>query len=174
MPSGDTANDNLTRGTSMGKKRAAKKTKHYQPAPRDEAVRPTPQRMARGSWTNPTGMDKHERPMHDAASDEIGRLWCAGKITDEQEQTARDVQAAWDDYRAELGVNMGRSCLDIGLAGYDAGDGNPAVIRRWKALTGRLNSWQHGALMHTVCMDHVAKNVPLLRDALNIAGLRGQ
>jgi hypothetical protein len=98
----------------------------------------------------------------------IGKLRCVGKITADQEQVARDVQEAWVVYCAELSLNTGRSCLDIGPVGYDGGDGNPAAIKRWRAVTGKLNTWQYGALVHTVCQDNPPGNLRLLVDALNV------
>ena len=154
------------------------KRKRKQPkaqAPVETAIRPTPERLALGSWTKPKGIGKHERPMHDAAHDAIGALWVAKAITDQQHDTARTIQEEWAAYVAELDISTGRSCLDIGPVGHGGGDGNPKAVQAWRDRTGRLDSRQYGALTHTVCMGNAAGNFRLLRDALDICaeGERG-
>ena len=158
----------------MGKSRKNRKRavtrKHTQPEERITAVRPTPERQRHGVWLDLTGPGKNDRAAVDLASDQIGWLYHTKQITSSQEQTARNVQDAWAAYSAELNLSTGRSCLDIGPVGYQGDDGNPHVIKAWRDLTRRLNSWQYGALIHTACQDNPPGNIRLLRDALNILG----
>lgn len=100
--------------------------------------RPTAERRARGIWHIPKGQGRSDRPMFDRAEDMIGRLYAEGKLDDGQEMAARQWQEVQAEYRAELDVKGYRSCLDIGAAGYDGGDGNPWVVARYRKLIKAL------------------------------------
>lgn len=155
-------------GKSRKNRKRAATRQHEQPQAPVTAVRPTPERQRHGVWVDLTGPGKNDRAAVDLASDWIGKLYQSKQITSTQEQTARNVQEAWEAYSAELNLSTGRSCLDIGPVGYQGDDGNPEVIKRWRDMTRRLNSWQYGALVHTACQDRKPGNVRLLRDALDI------
>lgn len=135
--------------------------------------RPTAERLKRGKWALPQGMGKHEQPAVDLEADEIGRLYEKGDITTHQEQAARTAQQAHADYSAELGLSLGRSCLDMSPVGHDDSDGNPEAMAAWRNITGKLTYWQEGALVWTAIHGHEPGNLPLLCEALDaIAGAK--
>lgn len=124
---------------TQGGKRRVKKV-HAQPKTEElsagkPAQRPTAERMARGVWTEPTGMGKNEIPVTDVASDMIGLLLFERKITDTQEQAARTFQSARWDYLHELPeIGEYKSCLNAEQGGYDDSDGNEAAIQRYREI----------------------------------------
>ena len=100
--------------------------------------RPTPERWQRGIWREASGAGKEARPLVDAASDLIGRLYAENKLTSSQHEAARRFQEVREAFMAELGTVGYRSCLADGSGGHDSGDGDPDVARAYRALSARL------------------------------------
>jgi hypothetical protein len=139
--------------------------------PSVEASRPTSQRMSRGTWAKPQGMGKHERPVVDLASDEIGRLYQAGRITGTQEQAARQYQELRAAYLAELPDVRGfKSCLAGSVPGFDDSDGDPQVIAAWRKCEGRLSQAQRREMLIVCDMDERPRSLGVLLDALDAIG----
>lgn len=138
--------------------------------PRNEAIRPTPERRAKGSFRMPKGQLRHTMPAHDEAHDTIAKLHRAGLISDAQESSARDWQRLKADVRAELGINQGRSCLDISPIGHDDSEGDPELMARWREIEAELGSWKVGCLDWTCVLGHPPANLDLFRSALNAFG----
>ena len=132
-------------------------------------ARPTPQQMAHGAYQMPTGPGKQDRPIYNAASDMIGALHHAGKITDGQEQAARHWQQLRRAYVAELPDVQGfKSCIAGNVPGYDDGDGDPAIIAEYRSMEARLSRSQRIEVLH-VCEDgNRPRQVDLLRAALDV------
>lgn len=107
-------------------------------APARQTARPTAERMARGVWANPQGQDKGRQPMVDVASDMIGELLVAKRITTSQEQAARLFQRLRAAYLVEIGAPHLGSCLSGGNGGYDAGDGSPETIKAYRDIENRI------------------------------------
>lgn len=118
---------------SKSAKRKARKSAEH--TGRGSAVRPTPERKRRGEWAEPTGTMKAEQPAVDMAADMVGLLYHRKLINVAQEQAARAFQAARADYLSELPDIAGyKSCIAGSIPGYDDGDGDPAIIARYRAL----------------------------------------
>lgn len=133
-----------------------------------ESSRPTSERKSRGTWAEPSGMGKHERPVVDLASDEIGRLFQAGRITGSQEQAARQYQELRAAYISELPDVRGfKSCLAGSVPGYDDSDGDPQTIAAWRKLDGRLSHPQRREMLLVCDMDERPRNIDVLRAALD-------
>lgn len=138
--------------------------------PKVEAVRPTPEREAKGQFRMPSGRGKQRLPAVDEHHDTVARLHHAKLLSDEQEAAARDWQDLKSDVRSELGINQGRSCLDISPVGHDSHDGNPEVMQRWRRVEAELGPWKTGCLDYTAVLGHPPRNLPLLRAALDQFG----
>jgi len=134
---------------SKAAKRRAKKKLADQPAAKSadlqlvrtvahETSRPTPERHSKGVWAQPQGGAKDQQPMVDLASDMIGALYQAKKLTASQEQAARLFQELRAGYLAEIGTRGYGSCLADNQTGYDGGDGNEAVIKAYRSLEGSI------------------------------------
>jgi len=109
------------------------------PVPRESrTARPTPERLAQGTWATPQGVGKHMQPMVDLASDMIGVLYQTKQINTSQEQAARLFQELRAAYLSELGTKGYGSCLADNQTGYDGGDGNPEVIAAYRKLEDRI------------------------------------
>ncbi|MGR3524851.1 MAG: hypothetical protein ACU0CT_02490 [Paracoccaceae bacterium] len=136
-----------------------------------ESSRPTSERKSRGTWAEPSGMGKHERPVVDLASDEIGRLFQAGRITGSQEQAARQYQELRAAYISELPDVRGfKSCLAGSVPGYDDSMGNPEVIAAWRKLDGRLSHPQRREMLLVCDMGERPRSIDVLRAALDAIG----
>lgn len=136
-----------------------------------DAERPTEQRRSRGTWAEPQGMGKHERPVVDLASDEIGRLYQAGRITSAQEQAARHYQELRAAYIAELPDVKGyRSCLAGSVPGFDDGDGNADVIRAFRSIEARMTLAQRREMLIVCDMEQRPRSLDTLRGALDAIG----
>ena len=136
-----------------------------------QAVRPTPERLQRGIWTEPKGMGKHEIPVADITSDVIAALLHRQQITSSQEQSARTFQAARAAYLAELPEVGGyKSCLAGEVPGYDDGDGDPQVIERYRDIESAVG--RKGRLeLIWVCEDQQKpRSIDVLRWALDVIG----
>ena len=134
------------------------------------AVRPTEERKAHGTWATPSGAVKHQQPMVDMASDQIGILFVRGKLNPTQEQSARAFQQARADYLCELpDVSGYKSCLAGSVPGYDDGDGNPAVIQAYRSLERRLRIGGYLREVIWVCAeDNRPNNLDALRAGLDL------
>lgn len=160
---------------SRNAKRRVKKV-HAQPKTEElsagkPAQRPTAERMARGVWTEPTGMGKNEIPVTDVASDMIGLLLFERKITDSQEQAARVFQAARWDYLHELPEVSGyKSCLSAEQGGYDDSDGNEAAIRRYRDIERAVGKAGVSQLIWVCQGNGKPFNLAALRVALDAIG----
>jgi len=104
----------------------------------ETSTRPTPQRLAQGKWATPQGAGKSQQPMVDLASDMIGALYEAKKISIAQEQAARLFQQLRDAYLAEFDLSGFKSCLAGGVSGYDDSDGNPEAKKAYEDLEKRI------------------------------------
>jgi len=127
--------------------------------------RPTDERMTRGSWH----VASKEAPAVDVAADMIGHLRATQKITQAQEQAARTWQELRVAYLAELPEISGyRSCIDPSVPGYDDGDGDAAVIRRYREIERALGQ-QGRRIVLWVC-EHGERpyDLRLLRWALDV------
>lgn len=162
-----------SRSRRRAQKQAAKKltkgvTRHVvAPAgpPPTNAVRPTPERMAKGTWTTPEDRDA---ALMDLDHDEVARLHRRGDITDAQEASARTYQQAWADYLAEIPEVSGyRSCIDDSVPGYDDGDGDPAVIARYRRLTLTAGRAGASALWWTCALGNTPRDLATLTRALD-------
>jgi hypothetical protein len=135
-----------------------------------ESSRPTTERKSRGTWAEPQGMGKHERPVVDLASDEIGRLYQAGRITSGQEQAARHFEELRAAYLDELpDVREFKSCLAGSIPGFDDGDGNPEVIAAYRKAERRMTLPQRRELL-IVLNGERPRNIETLRAALDAIG----
>ena len=101
-------------------------------------ARPTPERLAKGTWAEPQGMGKDMQPIVDLASDMIGVLFESRKITGTQEQAARTFQQIYAAYLEELGVIGFKSCLAGSIKGHDESDGDPEKIAAYRSLEKRI------------------------------------
>lgn len=138
--------------------------------PKVEAVRPTPEREAKGQFRMPSGRGKQRLPAVDEHHDTVARLHAAGLLSDAQETAARDWNALKQDVRAEMGISQGRSCLDISPVGHDSHDGNPEIMQRWRRVEAELGPLKTGCLDYTAVLGHPPRNLPLLRAALDQFG----
>lgn len=134
-----------------------------------KAERPTAERMARGYWSEPQGMGKHDRPFVDLHSDMVGRLFAGDMITTAQEQAARHWQQIRARYIEELpDVSGFKSCIAGGVGAYDASDGNPETIAEYRQLERRLSRVQRAEVLR-VCEDgNKPRSLDLLRGALDV------
>lgn len=140
--------------------------------PSARAQRPTPERMAKGSFRMPKGALRQILPAHDEHHDCVAAMHKAGLLTDSQEASARVWQELRADVLAEIGVKEARSCLDMTQAGYDSDDGNPDLMRRWREIEIELGSLRVGILDWTVLRGHKPIRLSLLQSSLDIlAGL---
>lgn len=138
--------------------------------PADGPVRPTAHQVAHGVYAFPKGPGRKEMPVHHETHDCIARMHRAGMLTDSQEEAARAWQALKAAVRAELSINEGRSCLDIAPAGYDAGEGDPDLMRRWRYVEAKLGPRKSGAMDWSCVQGHWPGNITLLREALDAFG----
>lgn len=106
-------------------------------------------------------------PAVDEAHDTVAALHRAGLITDAQEATARDWQSLKASIRAELAINVGRSCLDFSPAGHDDGDGDADLMRRWLMIEAELGSFKTGCLDWTCVLGHPPGNLGWFRASLD-------
>jgi len=101
-------------------------------------ARPTAERLRQGKWATPQGTGKSQQPMVDLASDMIGALYEARKISISQEQAARVFQQLRDAYVAEFDLSGFKSCLAGGVSGHDDSDGNPEAKKAYEDLEKRI------------------------------------
>lgn len=141
------------------------------PTPTDQpdfATRPTPERAQHHTVRLPEGAGKQERPAVIVDGDQIAALYEAKRITYGQEQAARGFQQLHFDYVAQIGINTGRSCLDIGPVGYDASDGNPELERRHRELTRALGMIRDAELRRVALNNRRPWDIAVLRSALDV------
>ncbi len=115
------------------------KRKHGEATPDDlpnvqDNEKPTDERFARGQWAMPNASGAYV----DTACDMIGRLLFDGLITQQQAQSARMFSEVYAAYRDEIGIQDAKSCIAESSGGFDPGDGNPAVYRRYYARCDKL------------------------------------
>ena len=127
----------------LNKRKHATATPDGLPIERDDA-RPTDERLARGQWTTPNASGAYV----DRACDMIGRLLVENLITDQQAQSARMFSEVYAAYRQEIGIQDAKSCIAESSGGFDPGDGNPAVYRRYYAICYKLWPSQLSRLKH--------------------------
>ena len=99
---------------------------------------PTDQRLAVGSWVQSQKIGRITAPMVDTATDMIGELHAAKKLTSQHVEAARVFQELRSSYEAELAVPGYKSCLAGGSGGYDDGEGNPEVMRAYREMERRV------------------------------------
>ena len=152
----------------MAKAKKRKKATEPERPVYSTAIRPTPERLRHGRVNIPSGQGHDDMPAHDQHHDAIAVMHIKGILTDEQEMGARKWQ--WLRYRLkeELGVNEGRSCLDVAPAGYDATEGDPSFMRHWRELEAELGWVKVGALDWTCIRGHRPGSLDLLRAALDV------
>lgn len=140
----------------------------HRPQPR-QSTRPTQERLSHGSWIVPKGAMKRSQPMVDMASDVIGVMYLHKMLTHSQEQAARRFQELRSAYISELpDVSGFKSCLAGSVPGYDDGDGDPAVIARYRSVEGKLSLDQRRALLTACDMGRRPQRNETLRAALDI------
>ena len=132
------------------------------------AERPTDERKARGAWAVPQGALKAQQPFVSLTSDEIGNLYHRGKITNAQEQAARSFQQTRATYRAEIGLNNPKSCLDASIPGFDDGDGDPAAIEAYRNIEAKLSLPERRELIWVCDGDGLCRSLELLASALDV------
>lgn len=157
---------------TQGSRRKAKKI-NATPKPEAErgpqAERPTAERMARGVWTEPKGMGKHEIPVTDLAADMIGLLHYLGRITERQTQAALTFMEARIAYLAEIPDVTGyKSCIAGDVPGYDDGDGDPVVIERYRRMERALGRQGRIEMLWVCEGNHTPRSLDLLRWALDV------
>lgn len=136
-----------------------------------QAARPTPERMARGVWTEPKGMGKNEIPVTDVTSDMVGLLLHCRQITGGQEQAARTFQAARLAYMAELPeISSFKSCLHNEVPGFDDGDGDAQVIERYRDIERAVGINGRRELLHVCEENQRPRKLDVLRLALDVIG----
>jgi len=134
-----------------------------------KAVRPTPERMARGTWTKPHGMGKDEIAVTDLCADMVAYLYLEGAITKGQEQAARTWQEIRARYEAELPDISGyKSCIDGSVPGYDDGDGDPDIIEEYRAIERAMTIRQRREVLRVCLQDERPAKIAVLRDGLNV------
>jgi hypothetical protein len=132
------------------------------------ALRPPPERQQHGKVILPFGVGKNERPATVEGVDMVAKLYEGGQLTYTQEQAARSFQQLHADYVADLGVSTGRSCLDIGPVGHDAGDGNPEVAARHRRIVRALGMIREAEVRRVVLSGQRPRNLLVLKDGLNV------
>ena len=140
-----------------------------QPLPSGPVERPTPERAARGRWTQP---DEKSAALVDLQSDVVGWLYETQQITTQQEHAARTFQSLRAAYMAELPEVSGyRSCLAGSTQGFDDGDGDPVVIVEYRTIE-RIVGLRGRVELLRVCEDQQPPvSLPILAAALDaIAG----
>lgn len=157
---------------TKGAKRRDKKAAKAEPlACGPEAVRPTPERLARGVFTKPKGMGKHEIPVTDLTADMVALLLHHQRITTGQEQAARTFQAARLAYLAELPEISGyKSCIAGDVPGFDDGDGDPVVIERYRDIERAVGLNGRRELLWVCDLGNKPRSIELLRWALDVIG----
>jgi len=133
-----------------------------------EPVRPTPEQIGRGHYRLPEGQGKQDAPALNMRPDCIAALMIAPAHLDAvQHDAARDWQELRASVLAELGVNQGRSCLDIGPSGYDAGPGNVALADFWRRVRLTLGPARMATLDRTCIEGAWPKDMGALKAALD-------
>ena len=136
--------------------------------PQERAQRPTAERTAHGVWTVPQGIGKASRPVTDLASDQVGRLYQAGKISWEQEQAARHFQATRAAYLAELpDVREYKSCLAGAVPGFDDGDGDALVIAAYRRMEKAMSLAQRREVLRVCDQGDAPSNLHYLQSGLD-------
>jgi hypothetical protein len=146
----------------LNKRKHGEATPEELPIVRDDA-RPTDERLARGQWTAPNASGAYV----DTACDMIGRLLFDGLITQQQAQAARMFSEVYAAYRDEIGIQDAKSCIAESSGGFDPGDGNPAVYKRYYAMTAKMGR-ANTSMLQTECLKD-ADNKPASLFALHFA-----
>ncbi len=135
---------------------------------RGEAIRPTDERLAKGTWAEPVGSVKSQQPIVALDSDMVGQLHCKKQITDAQEQAARSYQETYVAYFAELPEIVGfKSCLAGGSGGHDESDGDPAIFRAMRKMERRVGMIGSAELFRVCISGDRPSNIQILRNALD-------
>lgn len=142
--------------------------------PKYRAIRPTPERMRRGEIEIPRGPLRHDLPARVAAPDYIAALGREGILSSEQVDAARHWQVMRDRVQQELGIGLGRSCLDMSPVGHDDSDGDEELARWWRDTRTRIGV-QNIAILDRYCVQGVVpvgvaaarRTTPALRRALS-------
>lgn len=90
---------------------------------REGKARPTPERLARGSWGLLDGEDAGVTVAVDRMATRLDWLSASGAITADQCQGGQDFAALM---RRMQMVGEGRSCIDFSPVGFDDGDSEPS------------------------------------------------
>lgn len=143
-----------------------------QPTTAKDTTRPTPERWKHGIWAEASGAGSDARPLVDLAADMVGRLYAEGKLTTSQHEAARRFQELREAFMGELGTPGYRSCLAGGSGGYDSGDGDAAVIQKYRAVSGMLGRVHLRALVDNVhkLSDERVTDLTALKAALDELG----
>ena len=99
----------------------------------------------------------------------IGSLLVQGHITPQQEQTARDFSQVYAAYKAEIGIAESKSCLAVSSGGFDSGDGDPDVYKRYYAMRDKIGRVRT-AMLQDECFkmtDGRPNSILALRDGLD-------
>lgn len=128
------------------------------------AARPTAERAAKTRWSTP---DEKTSALTDLLPDVVAALHIAGQITDAQEMAARAYQQARADYLAEFPELDGfSSCLNFSVPGFDDGDGNPAILLRFRRMEKLAGPQGQAALFWTCAENREPNNLVALKAAL--------
>lgn len=111
---------------------------NHQPVQDRADTKPTAEAQRHGRYVRTN--DARDAPWVNRHVDMIARLGAEGKLSDPQVDAARLWQEVHGRFLDELGVERGRSCLDISAGGYDGGDGNPAAVQAYYSLIKRLGA----------------------------------
>lgn len=131
---------------------------------------PTPEQRRQGSYVRNKPQGAKAELWLNTTPDCIAALHTTGRIDDSQEQAARDYEALWRAWSAELGVSEGRSCLDMTPVGHDDGEGDAQIaglMRKADAAMGRAGAQE---VYQVVIRGRWPRDVVLLRRALDALG----
>jgi len=129
--------------------------------------RPTVEQRKQGSYLRNKPQGAREELWINTTPDCLAALHVSGKLTDAQEQAARDYQTLWERWRGELGVSEGRSCLDMTPVGHDDTDGDARIAGLMRAAARAMGPDGEREVYWTVIRGRWPRNLPALRKALD-------
>lgn len=137
---------------------------------RDDNRRPTPERLAKGTFELRDSEDAGQRFAVDTSGDTLGRLLASGHITPRQEEAGRCFERV---ARPVLGSPSQRSCLDFAPVGYDGDEPTDDEIRaqrEWRTWCTMFNYPTWLELIRVCWENELPRNMATLRVGLDIAG----
>jgi hypothetical protein len=167
----------MTKAMSKAERRRRKVVRYIEPKAPTEAIQipkgadtsPTPEQMALGTYKRAKGPDRDSKPYVNIAPDMIAVLRNAGKLTEAQTEAARDFQAVYADWVAELGCQGTVSCLVERTGGFDGSDGNINAVRAYNRIRDRIGRVKTALLCYETAKgpDQRPRSLDALRNALD-------